>query len=590
MKFLRLALLILLALTTILAAVVAAPDRQALGRSDKLRVLVDKVLMADNSWVMTEDHVREIAEAGFNVVSPRLGNDDLQEVRKIATLAARHGIYHMPWMRGTMIAKQKVHMVWGDGAEQELASPNSNELWDWMDETIIKYAQLSKECPALIGVFLDYENYSPGGEGNCYGLSYDDKILLEFAQRYGFKLPELPLTARKQWLADQKLSERFAAFQIEHWRQRCRHLRELVDAINPSFQFCVYPAPGTLFITEAIYREWGTAAAPLILADPSNYGRPAGLLPHAASLAANRATLLRNQAYARARVPHLIYAGGIDPVVKGADPEFSGRNAAMSAEVTDGYWVFYEGPTYRTTHPEYFRWFARANRAIVSGTAGTWASRPRQTPDPGDASSFAKQTDKPQLGVFDTRPLLQEMLSQEGSFESHELLGLQLDYLRNFRVTILQNYNVAASTDEPFSKALRAYVEGGGGLLLAHDTAWFMDSPFPEIAVRGRPTKSVEAERHVVETELKVAREHPALGGVAVGTQFATEFRDHMIFKPGPKGVTVIENTYGDPVYVLGEVGKGRVAFVGPYMCYKKQLSGAEREVFLGVVKWLGGL
>ena len=62
--------------------VIEAPD-------EKLRVLVDKVLMAANDWVMTEAHVEEIAAAGFNVVTPRRGNDDISEVRRIASLAAR---------------------------------------------------------------------------------------------------------------------------------------------------------------------------------------------------------------------------------------------------------------------------------------------------------------------------------------------------------------------------------------------------------------------------------------------------------------------------------------------------------------------
>lgn len=93
--------------------------------------------MADNKWVMTEQHVKEIAAAGFNVVSPRLGNDDYREVRRIASLAQQQGIFHMPWMRGDMIAKGKVKMVWADGTEQELASPNSDELWDWMNSTIL---------------------------------------------------------------------------------------------------------------------------------------------------------------------------------------------------------------------------------------------------------------------------------------------------------------------------------------------------------------------------------------------------------------------------------------------------------------------
>jgi hypothetical protein len=63
-----------------------------------------------------------------------------------------------------------------------------------------------------------------------------------------------------------------------------------------------------------------------------------------------------------------IYVGGIDPVVRGADPEFSGKNAVMISEVTDGYWIFYEGPTYtEQDHADYWKWFTWANKAIANG-------------------------------------------------------------------------------------------------------------------------------------------------------------------------------------------------------------------------------
>ena len=570
-----------------LVSLANAADRHALGRTDKLRILVDKVLMADNNWVMTEGHVKEIADAGFNVVSPRTGNEDMKEVRRIADAAAKCGIFHMPWMRGDMIAKGKCKVVWADGSEQELASPNSDELWQWMTDLIVNYAKISAEQPALIGVFLDYENYSPGGQGNLYELSYDDKIMGEFAAAKGIELPKLAFAERAKWLHDNKLDQAFSAFQIAQWRQRCRTLRQAVDAINPTFQFCVYPAPGSTFMTEAAYLEWTSQAAPAIWADPSIYGRPAGLLPHKEALEQNRAILLRNMKVAQSKHVPFMYAGGLDPAVRGADPEFSGRNGAMSACVTDGYWIFYEGPEYNTTHREYFRWFTRANREIVKGTECAWAFRPRTTSDPGDAATFEKKTDKPQVGIFDTYPHLTAMVSADPAYEVHELMGLSPDYLAHFNVVILQNYNVAQAYDSPFVKTLRAYVAQGGGVMLAHDKAWYMDSPFPEIATRAIPTHSVEAERHVVDTDLKVVREHPALAGLAVGTQFKPEFRDHMIFKTGPQGTTVITNTFGDPVYVLGQFGKGRVAFVGQFHGYRQQLSGAEKQAFMGVVKWL---
>ena len=588
-------------MTTILKAVVCASllavvlssaraaDRDQLGRAEKLRVLVDKVLMASNKWVMTEDHVRQIAEAGFNVVSPRAGNEDMNEVRKIAALAQKYGIYHMPWMRGTMIAKGNVKLVWADGVEQELASPNSDELWDWMTDQITNYAKISTEIPSLIGVFLDYENYSPKSEGNCYDLSYDTKILADFAKAKGIELPALAPEKRCAWLKEKGLHDDFKAFQIQHWQERCLKLRQAVDAINPKFQFCTYPAPGTMFMTEATYVGWSTKAAPIILADPYIYGRPAGLMPHAAALKANRELLKKNIAFAKSKDIPFIYMGGIDPCVKGADPEFSGRNAAMSGLETDGYWIFYEGPTYgKQDHTDYWHWFTLANHAIAAGDRA-FADAKRETPDPGDATSFTAKTDKPQFGVYDSRKLMQEMIAADGKFEVHEMQGLSKEYLKHFNVIVLQNYNVAAPVDDPFCQAVRAYIVEGGGLMLAHDTAWFMESPFPEIAARGLPTHNVEAERHVVDTTLKVLAAHPALRSLQPGAQFTTEFRDHMIFKPGPQGTVVISNAFGDPVYVLGQVGKGRVAFVGSYFGYKKPLEGAEREAFFGVLDWLAG-
>ena len=62
-----------------------------------------------------------------------------------------------------------------------------------------------------------------------------------------------------------------------------------------------------------------------------------------------------------------------------------------------------------------------------------------------------------------------------------------------------------------------------------------------------------------------------------------------MIFKPGPKGIVAIENRFGDPVYVAGTLGKGRVMFSGCYYGYSNDLEGAERDVFLSILDWLAG-
>lgn len=367
------------------ALAASVPSRQELGRQVKLRILVDKVMQPTEGWVAKEWMVKATAEAGFNVFSPRRGHDNLDEVRHVTQWCEKHGIYHMPWMRGSLNAPSGPEadgkrVVWADGAEQPLWSPNSDEFWAWTTRYVVEYAKMSAGNRHLLGVFLDYENYEKGGKGNLYSLSYDDLILGKFAQAQGIQLPKLKPAERAEWLKKQGIHDAFAAFQIDHWRQRCCGLRKAVDAHDPTFQFCIYPAPGTPFMVEAVYPEWATEAAPLILADASTYGRPSRFLPEAESLKGNRQRLLENRKVPRERgIPHL-YAGGIDPVVKGADPEFCGKNAVAISDMTDGYWIFYEGPKYNEDHPVYWKWFTWANQAIAAGHFAAQHA-PRQTPD-----------------------------------------------------------------------------------------------------------------------------------------------------------------------------------------------------------------
>ena len=125
------------------------------------------------------------------------------------------------------------------------------------------------------------------------------------------------------------------------------------------------------------------------LADASTYGRPARYLPERESLEGNREKLLQRIQVAKdANIP-FIYTGGIDPVVRGADPEFSGKNAVAITSVTDGYWIFYEGPKYKVEHPEYWKWFTWANSRIAEGALDAW-QQPRQTPEGFALEMFGK--------------------------------------------------------------------------------------------------------------------------------------------------------------------------------------------------------
>ena len=60
-----------------------------------------------------------------------------------------------------------------------------------------------------------------------------------------------------------------------------------------------------------------------------------------------------------------------------------------------------------------------------------------------------------------------------------------------------------------------------------------------------------------------------------------------MIFQPGPQGTVLVTNRFGDPVYVAGTVGQGRVVYSGCYYGYQAPLAGSERALVLDLVHWL---
>ncbi len=379
------ALLALLASAGCIAQPVARED---LGRSVKFKIVVDKVMQPVAGWTTEEWMVQEAAEAGFNVYSPRRGYDDLDAVWQVTQWCQKYGIYHQVWMRGSLGVPDAAQaegrmLVWRDGGEQPLWSPCSDEFWEWTNRYILEYARISAQNPHLLGVFLDYENYAKGPRmsGTLYDLSYDRMTLDMFAEAQGVEIPELAPEDRYQWLVDEELHDEFDAWQIGHWRERCRALREAVDEIDPDFQFCIYPAPGSRFILEAAFPEWTSERAPLIFADAVTYGRRTSFLPQSGALSQGRRALDQRMATVREiGLPHF-YTGGIDPAVSGADPEYSGKNAVMISELTDGYWVFYEGPKYAEDHPAYFQWFAWANAAISAGEFEK-QHEARETPDP----------------------------------------------------------------------------------------------------------------------------------------------------------------------------------------------------------------
>lgn len=357
--------------------------RQRLGAEEPYRILVDKVLMKSAGWKMQPAHVAEIRDAGFNVVVPRIGADDDDRVRRVARMTAEHGLFYMPWIRGTRASSGPVSQRATDwrGRCGGLASPNSDALWSYWRDRILFYARLSREQPSLLGVFLDFENYDEVkvGGGMCYTLSYDEEILRRFAVSRGLTLPDPIPEDRAAWLEEAGKTDDFREFQIGSWRDRCRELRAEVDAVNPRFQFVVYPAAHSPFIKEAVWREWHTAQAPLAMAEVETYWRTEVKLEGA--LRSNLAIMRKRRSELDKVDPTIRYMAGLDPVVSGASPEFEGKSAVMGTEVSNGYWVFYEGPTYgEEDHRDYFAWFKRANDCIARKDYALWR-QPAETPN-----------------------------------------------------------------------------------------------------------------------------------------------------------------------------------------------------------------
>jgi len=285
----------------------------------KLAILVDKVMQPSKGWITEEWMVKEAADAGFNVLSPRRGHERFDEVEQIAEWCRKHGIGYMPWMRGTLqtdesSAADGKRLVWANGREQPLWSPNSDRYWEWMERHIVEYARIGLQNPHLIGVFVDFENYAAGQRGKLYPLSYDEIILGRFAKANEMRLPRLAPADRHDWLESRGLHAAFAEFQVNHWGARMRALRRAVDEINPGFRFAIYPSPGgTRFMAE-ISQALSTRAAPIILADGSTYGRSPNHLDHSSALESNRKKLLLNQEGMRLSAVPMTYVGGVDPV------------------------------------------------------------------------------------------------------------------------------------------------------------------------------------------------------------------------------------------------------------------------------------
>ena len=156
---------------------------------------------------------------------------------------------------------------------------------------------------------------------------------------------------------------------------------------------------------------------------------------------------------------------------------------------------------------------------------------------------------------------------------------------------------------------LKEYVKAGGGLILTHDAAGgagprrgdMGEEPlFGDIARSpGYPArKDKRVFKRSPDTDHPLAAALPAV--------FSHAYYDHMALITGTGGTTVMVDEDGDPVVVVGEVGRGRVVVMGNLPGYEgvrttdpvtkmlhstdndAPLAGAELTMLVAALKWAG--
>jgi len=150
----------------------------------------------------------------------------------------------------------------------------------------------------------------------------------------------------------------------------------------------------------------------------------------------------------------------------------------------------------------------------------------------------------------------------------------------------------AASLDRPEQiKAIRIFVECGGGLILNHNSCGRgrPETPFPKIV------KKVSGRRE--DTVLVVDEgEHPLTLGLPA--EFDHAYYDHLLMEPGPNGVALIKDREDSVVVVIGTSGLGRVVFNGSIPGYRydpatyhqgeAEPSGGELMLVVNAIRWAG--
>ncbi len=188
-------------------------------------------------------------------------------------------------------------------------------------------------------------------------------------------------------------------------------------------------------------------------------------------------------------------------------------------------------------------------------------------------------------GGYGSEGMLQALADAE-DIEALALHRVTADFLAPCEVVILaQLRDGAASLPDGAWQALREFARAGGGVLVTHDAVGVRgyEPLFPEVAT------GIDRIR---ETGLTVVAEHPLTAGEGLGEDFAHSYYDHIYLQPDDAGTTVVADSAGNAVVVVGEVGEGRYVAWGMATGLSPSDAevvpeGCERDLLLNAIRWL---
>jgi hypothetical protein len=158
--------------------------------------------------------------------------------------------------------------------------------------------------------------------------------------------------------------------------------------------------------------------------------------------------------------------------------------------------------------------------------------------------------------------VLFKVFGEAADFRAWPLEGNTGDYLRQFDVVLIQDLEAPEQARPELHRLLREYVEQGGGLLLVHETLSGLGSPFPDITpgIARPPAGAPLFDGFVEDATMVVAGD--GLQGFERGERFPVHWAPHPLLEPGPRGRVILRDSLGFATAIIGEHGRGRVAFV----------------------------